>query len=85
MSARTPARRPSGARLWAVRGRALRDDASGDLGADVVKVEPPRGDEWRRYDPFQPGESRYFYALNRGKRSIALDLKTAEGRERSRG
>jgi crotonobetainyl-CoA:carnitine CoA-transferase CaiB-like acyl-CoA transferase len=55
-----------------------------DLGADVVKVEPPRGDEWRRYDPFQPGESRYFYALNRGKRSIALDLKSPEGRERSR-
>ena len=55
-----------------------------DLGADVIKVEPPRGDEWRRYDPFQPGESRYFYALNRGKRSIALDLKTPEGRERSR-
>src|SRR3954453_6880571 len=55
-----------------------------DLGADVVKVEPPRGDEWRRYDPFQPGESRYFYALNRGKRSIALDLKSAEGRALSR-
>jgi crotonobetainyl-CoA:carnitine CoA-transferase CaiB-like acyl-CoA transferase len=55
-----------------------------DLGADVVKVEPPRGDEWRRYDPFQPGESRYFYALNRGKRSVALDLKTPEGRRRSR-
>ena len=54
------------------------------LGADVVKVEPPRGDEWRRYDPFQPGESRYFYALNRGKRSVAVDLKTPEGRERSR-
>src|SRR4051794_36713682 len=55
-----------------------------DLGADVVKVEPPRGDEWRRYDPFEAGESRYFYALNRGKRSIALDLKTPAGRERSR-
>jgi crotonobetainyl-CoA:carnitine CoA-transferase CaiB-like acyl-CoA transferase len=55
-----------------------------DLGADVVKVEPPRGDEWRRYDPFDEGESRYFYALNRGKRSVALDLKTPEGRERSR-
>ena len=55
-----------------------------DLGADVVKVEPPAGDEWRRYDPFVPGESRYFYALNRGKRSVALDLKTPEGRERSR-
>jgi crotonobetainyl-CoA:carnitine CoA-transferase CaiB-like acyl-CoA transferase len=55
-----------------------------DLGADVVKVEPPGGDEWRRYDPFEAGESRYFYALNRGKRSVALDLKTATGRERSR-
>ena len=55
-----------------------------DLGADVVKVEPPRGDEWRRYDPFEEGESRYFYALNRGKRSVALDLKTAQGRSRSR-
>ena len=54
-----------------------------DLGADVIKVEPPRGDEWRRYDPFQDGESRYFYALNRGKRSVALDLKTSEGRRRS--
>jgi crotonobetainyl-CoA:carnitine CoA-transferase CaiB-like acyl-CoA transferase len=55
-----------------------------DLGADVIKVEPPSGDEWRRYDPFEPGESRYFYALNRGKRSVALDLKSAEGLERSR-
>jgi crotonobetainyl-CoA:carnitine CoA-transferase CaiB-like acyl-CoA transferase len=55
-----------------------------DLGADVIKVEPPSGDEWRRYDPFEPGESRYFYALNRGKRSVALDLKTPEGQERSR-
>jgi crotonobetainyl-CoA:carnitine CoA-transferase CaiB-like acyl-CoA transferase len=55
-----------------------------DLGADVVKVEPPNGDEWRRYDPFEDGESRYFYALNRGKRSVALDLKSPEGRERSR-
>jgi crotonobetainyl-CoA:carnitine CoA-transferase CaiB-like acyl-CoA transferase len=54
-----------------------------DLGADVVKVEPPRGDEWRRYDPFADGESRYFYALNRGKRSVVLDLKTEDGRRRS--
>ncbi len=55
-----------------------------DLGADVIKVEPPSGDEWRRYAPFADGESRYFYALNRGKRSVALDLKSPEGRERSR-
>jgi crotonobetainyl-CoA:carnitine CoA-transferase CaiB-like acyl-CoA transferase len=50
----------------------------------VIKVEPPSGDEWRRYAPFADGESRYFYALNRGKRSVALDLKSSEGRERSR-
>ena len=50
-----------------------------DLGADVIKVEPPSGDEWRRYDPFEDGESRYFYALNRGKRSVALDLKSDDG------
>jgi crotonobetainyl-CoA:carnitine CoA-transferase CaiB-like acyl-CoA transferase len=52
-----------------------------DLGADVVKVEPPAGDEWRRYDPVAPGESHYFYALNRNKRSVALDLKTESGRD----
>ena len=55
-----------------------------DLGADVVKVEPPAGDGWRRYDPFAEGESRYFHALNRGKRSVALDLKTEAGRRESR-
>jgi crotonobetainyl-CoA:carnitine CoA-transferase CaiB-like acyl-CoA transferase len=55
-----------------------------DLGADVVKVEPPTGDQWRRYDPLAAGESRYFHALNRGKRSVALDLKTDEGRRASR-
>ena len=54
-----------------------------DLGADVVKVEPPDGDQWRRYDPFAEGQSRYFHALNRGKRSVALDLRSSAGRERS--
>ncbi len=54
-----------------------------DLGADVIKVEPPAGDQWRRYDPIVPGESRHFYALNRNKRSVALDLKTAAGRRAS--
>ncbi|MDQ3670054.1 MAG: CoA transferase [Actinomycetota bacterium] len=54
-----------------------------DLGADVIKVEPPTGDQWRHYEPFAPGESRYFYALNRNKRSVALDLRTSEGRARS--
>ena len=55
-----------------------------DLGADVVKIEPPDGDAWRRYEPFAAGESRYFYALNRNKRSVVLDLKTDEGRLASR-
>ena len=56
-----------------------------DLGADVVKIEPPAGDAWRRYEPFDAGESRYFYALNRNKRSVVLDLKTADGPAREPG
>jgi len=54
-----------------------------DLGADVVKVEPPTGDAWRHYNPHTPGESTWFYALNRGKRSVVLDLKSAADREHS--
>ncbi len=54
----------------------------GDLGADVVKVEAPgTGDETRSWGPpFQGGESTYFLAINRNKRSIALDLRHEEGR-----
>jgi crotonobetainyl-CoA:carnitine CoA-transferase CaiB-like acyl-CoA transferase len=49
----------------------------GDLGADVVKVEPPGGDYTRTLDPpLAPGHSGYFQMLNRGKRSVALDLRT---------
>jgi len=55
-----------------------------DLGADVIKVESPTGDAWRHYEPFDAGESRYFYALNRNKRSIVLDLKTQAGLRASR-
>ena len=51
-----------------------------DLGADVIKIEPPAGDAWRRYQPFADGESRYFFALNRNKRSVVLDLKSLAGR-----
>ncbi len=55
-----------------------------DLGATVVKVEPPGGDPYRHLEPVAPGLSRYFAALNRGKRSVMLDLKSAEGRRRNR-
>ena len=57
----------------------------GDLGADVVKVEPPGGDPARRWGPpFVAGNSHLFQAANRNKRSVILDLKTAEGRARAR-
>jgi crotonobetainyl-CoA:carnitine CoA-transferase CaiB-like acyl-CoA transferase len=51
-----------------------------DLGADVVKVEPPAGDQWRRQEPCGEDVSGPFVALNRNKRSIVLDLKSPEGR-----
>lgn len=49
-----------------------------DIGADVVKVEPPNGDDTRHLGPFVDGMSVYFAMLNRDKRSIALDLKNDE-------
>jgi crotonobetainyl-CoA:carnitine CoA-transferase CaiB-like acyl-CoA transferase len=54
-----------------------------DLGADVVKVERPgEGDETRAWGPpTAGGEAAYFLAVNRGKRSVALDLARAEGQE----
>lgn len=51
-----------------------------EMGADVIKVEPPGGDEMRQWPPFVDGESVYFVSCNRGKRSIAIDLKTGEGK-----
>jgi formyl-CoA transferase len=51
-----------------------------DLGADVIKVEPPLGDFWRHTAPVAPGESRGFMGVNKGKRSISIDLKREEGR-----
>src|ERR1700722_9885124 len=53
----------------------------GDLGADVIKVEPPAGEPWRLTLQFAPTESATFLALNRNKRDLAIDLKTEAGRE----
>jgi len=53
-----------------------------DLGARVIKVEAPgRGDDARNVGPFIGGKSAYFMSLNRGKESIALDLKAADDRD----
>jgi CoA:oxalate CoA-transferase len=53
-----------------------------DLGADVIKVErPPWGDISRTTGPYQNGWSGYFFSVNRGKRSLAMDLSTEGGRE----
>lgn len=52
----------------------------GDLGATVVKVEHPRGDDTRQWGPpFASGESTYFLSVNRNKRSVVLDLATGDG------
>src|SRR6201998_1893691 len=48
-----------------------------EMGARVIKVEPPKGgDDARAYGPFVNGKSTYFASVNRGKESIALDLKS---------
>ena len=55
------------------------------LGADVVKIERPGGDDWRVFQMVTSlGMSRSFAAINAGKRSIVLDLKSADGREVAR-
>ncbi len=53
----------------------------GDLGAEVIKIEQPgTGDESRNFGPFKNGFSLYFMSVNRGKRSVTLNLKTERGR-----
>ncbi len=52
----------------------------GDLGADVIKIEQPgTGDESRNFGPFKNGFSLYFMSVNRGKRSLTLNLKSERG------
>jgi crotonobetainyl-CoA:carnitine CoA-transferase CaiB-like acyl-CoA transferase len=57
-----------------------------DMGADVLKIEPPRGDLTRYAEPFLEGDTTrefggYFQSVNRNKRSVMLDMKRPEGRE----
>src|ERR1041384_2004797 len=53
-----------------------------DMGARVIKVEQPKGgDDARAYGPFVKGKSTYFASVNRGKQSIALDLKGEDDRK----
>ncbi len=57
-----------------------------DLGADVIKVEAPEGDDTRRWGPpfitrDEDTSAAYFHATNRGKRSVTVDFRTPEGQE----
>lgn len=55
----------------------------GDLGADVIKIEPPKGDPVRNLPPYDiDGNSSFFFSVNRNKRSVTINLKTDEGRNR---
>jgi crotonobetainyl-CoA:carnitine CoA-transferase CaiB-like acyl-CoA transferase len=55
-----------------------------DFGADVIKVEPPDGDAMRQWPPITEGFSENFASINRGKRSVALDLKDPAARDHAR-
>lgn len=67
--------------LSRVLGGPLCGQILADHGADVIKIEPPQGDETRDWGPpFRDGQSAYFSGVNRNKRSLALDLAHEEGR-----
>jgi len=67
--------------LSRVFGGPLCTQLLGDHGADVIKVEPPQGDETRTWGPPErDGETAYYTGINRNKRSIGLDLSTDKGR-----
>ena len=54
----------------------------GDLGAYVIKIEPPQGDETRDWGPpFEMEESAYFKGINRNKKSISIDISSNEGQK----
>jgi len=52
-----------------------------DLGAEVIHIEPPFGDDAREFGPFINGESAYFISINRNKKSLVLNLKKEEGKD----
>src|SRR6266581_3512312 len=52
-----------------------------DLGAEIIKVERPEGDDTRHFAPLVNGESTYFLSINRNKKSIIVDMKTDSGRQ----
>ena len=55
-----------------------------DLGAEVIKIEPPEGDIARKVSPHFIGpHNAYFASLNRNKKSVVLDLASSEGRARA--
>ena len=52
-----------------------------DLGAEVIKIEPPGGEETRQHPPMVRGQSVYFTVYNRGKKSVCLDMRSVRGKE----
>ena len=52
-----------------------------DMGAEIIKVEPLEGEPWRLHTEFIPKESKTFIGLNRGKKSLPLDLQSPDGLE----
>src|SRR5258708_35421332 len=68
--------------LWGLPGGPYGTQMLGDHGAEVIKVEPPQGDETRSWGPpFQGDAASYFIGVNRNKRGIVLDLSKPQGRE----
>ena len=52
-----------------------------DLGAEVIHIEPPGGDDSRQFGPFVGGQSAYFVSINRNKKGFAIDLKKSRGKD----